>query len=169
MSVLKVVKYPDPVLKKVCAPVTAWTPELQVLLDNMCETMYADEGMGIAANQVGVSLRIFIMDENPEFKQPLIFINPEIVFESEETDDLEEGCLSFPGIRIAVKRPIKVVVKALDREQKEFLCEREGYAARCLLHELDHLNGITFFERISQLKRKIAEKKLAKFRHTAAM
>ncbi len=167
MALLRVVKYPDPILKKKCLPVTDWDDTLQTLLDNMLDTMYADDGMGLAANQEAISKRIFIMDENHEKTNPIFFINPEIVFESEEQVSEEEGCLSFPGIRVAVLRPHKVVVKALDRHGKEFLCEREGYSARCLLHEHDHLEGITFFDRISALKRKMAEKKLAKLRHTA--
>lgn len=167
MALLRVVKYPDPILKRKCLPVTEWDETLQTLLNDMLETMYADDGMGLAANQVAVSKRIFIMDEAPEAKSPIFFINPEIVFESEEKESAEEGCLSFPGIRIAVLRPHKVVVKAFDREGKEFLCEREGYPARCLLHEYDHLEGITFFDRISALKRQIAEKKLLKLRHTS--
>ena len=167
MTILKIVKYPDPILKKKCAPVTVFDSALQTLLDDMLETMYADEGMGLAANQVAVSRRIFIMDENPENPQPIFFINPEIILQSEELTEAEDGCLSFPGIRLSIKRPQRVVVKALDREGKEFICEREGYPARCLLHEYDHLDGITFFDHLSALKRRMAEKKLIKYRQTA--
>ena len=166
MPILRVVTYPDPVLKKICQPVTAFDGALQTLLDNMLETMYADNGMGLAANQVGVSKRIFIMDENPSQPNPIFFINPEIVFQSEELIDEQEGCLSFPGITVNVKRPQKVVVKAFDREGRAFLCERENYPARCLLHEYDHLEGITFFDRLSALKRKMYEKKLLKYRQS---
>ncbi len=166
MAILKVVKYPDPILKKKCLPVSEFDLTLSRLLDDMLETMYADNGMGLAANQIGVSQRIFIMDENPTEPNPLFFINPEIVFESEEWVDESEGCLSFPGITVNIKRPQKVVVKAFDREGLEFLCERENYAARCLLHEYDHLEGITFFDRLSVLKRKMYEKKLLKYRQS---
>lgn len=165
MSILKVVQYPDPVLKKVCQPVTAFDDQLQTFIDDLLETMYAEDGMGIAANQVGVTQRIFIMDENPrEVRDPIIFINPEIVFQSEDEVEDTEGCLSFRGVPVAVRRPNKVAIKALDRHGKEFICEREGYAAKCMQHEYDHLDGITFFEYISPLKRKMAEKKLQKYK-----
>jgi peptide deformylase len=169
MALLKIVKYPDPILKKKCQAVTVFDDALQTLLDDMLMTMYADQGMGLAANQVGVSKRIFIMDENPEEPQPIFFINPEIVLQSDELTEAEEGCLSFPGIRLVIRRPLRVVVKALDREGREFLCEREGYSARCLLHEYDHLDGITFFDHLSALKRQLAEKKLLKYRQTSSM
>ncbi len=166
MAILRVVTYPDPILKKKCLSVTEFNTELQTLLDDMLETMYADNGMGLAANQVAVSKRIFIMDENPATPNPIFFINPEIVFQSEELIEETEGCLSFPGIVVAIKRPQKVVVKAQDREGREFLCERENYPARCLLHEYDHLDGITFFDHLSALKRKMYEKKLLKYRQS---
>ena len=166
MTILKIITYPDPILRKKCQQVTEFDSSLQKLLDDMLETMYADQGMGLAANQVGVSKRIFIMDENPDNPQPIFFINPEIVLQSEELTEAEEGCLSFPGIRLMIKRPARVVVKALDREGREFICEREGYPARCLLHEYDHLDGITFFDHLSALKRKMAEKKLVKYRQS---
>ena len=166
MAILRVVAYPDPILKKKCQSVVEFDGALQTLLDNMLETMYADNGMGLAANQVAVSKRIFIMDESPSQPNPIFFINPEIVFQSEELIEESEGCLSFPGITVSIKRPQKVVVKALDREGREFLCERENYSARCLLHEYDHLEGITFFDRLSALKRKMYEKKLLKYRQT---
>jgi peptide deformylase len=166
MTILKIITYPDPILRKKCQQVTEFDSSLQKLLDDMLETMYADQGMGLAANQVGVSKRIFIMDENSDNPQPIFFINPEIVLQSEELTEAEEGCLSFPGIRLMIKRPARVVVKALDREGREFICEREGYPARCLLHEYDHLDGITFFDHLSALKRKMAEKKLVKYRQS---
>lgn len=166
MALLKVLQYPHPILKQPCLPVSDFNAELQQFLDDMLETMYADGGMGLAANQVGVSQRIFIMDESPAEPHPIFFINPEITLQSLEMITEEEGCLSFPGIRLNIERPLKVSMKALDRFGKEFICEREGYSARCLLHEYDHLNGITFFDHLSRLKRGLAEKKLAKFRHS---
>lgn len=168
MTILRVIQYPDPVLKKICEPVTEFDDRLQTFLDNLLETMYAEDGLGIAANQVGVSQRIFIMDENSRGeKSPIIFINPEIVFQSEEQVEDTEGCLSFRGVPVVVTRSKAVAVKAFDRHGQEFICERESYAAKCLQHEYDHLNGITFFDHISALKRKMAEKKLQKFKRTA--
>jgi len=167
-KILRVVQYPDPILRKACEPVTEFDGDLQTLIDDMLETMYADAGMGIAANQVAVSKRIFIMDEHSqEAPNPIIFINPEVVDQSEDEITEDEGCLSFRGLRIMVSRPRQATIKALDRNGKEFLCEREGYAARCMLHEYDHLQGITFFDHLSPLKRKMAEKKLQKFKRGA--
>lgn len=165
MSILKIVQYPDPVLKKTCEPIKEFDDRLQQFIDNLLESMYAEDGMGIAANQVGVSKRIFIMDENlRDSKNPIIFINPELIFQSEEKVEDTEGCLSFRGISVEVMRPRAVTIKALDRHGNEFICEREGYSAKCLQHEYDHLNGISFFDHISAIKRKMAEKKLQKYR-----
>ena len=152
-KILRVVQYPDPILRKACEPVTEFDNDLQTLIDDMLETMYADEGMGIAANQVAVSKRIFI--------------NPEVVDQSEDEVAEDEGCLSFRGLRLMLSRPRQATIKALDRQGREFLCEREGYSARCMLHEYDHLQGITFFDHLSPLKRKMAEKKLQKFKRGA--
>jgi peptide deformylase len=165
MAILKVVQYPDPVLKKICEPVTDFGDQFQKFIDDLLETMYAEDGMGIAANQVAVLKRVFIMDEDPHGgKNPFIFVNPEIVFQSEDQVEDTEGCLSFRGVPVVVMRARKVAVKAFDRHGKEFICEREGYSAKCLQHEYDHLNGITFFDHISALKRKMAEKKLQKYK-----
>jgi peptide deformylase len=169
MSILSILKYPDPMLKKVCTPITSsdfdFDFELQTFLDNMIETMYADNGMGLSANQVGSLKRIFIMDESDERNQPIIFINPEIIYQSEEMSEDQEGCLSFPGVMLKLKRPKYINVRALDRHGKEFILERADYPARCMHHEMDHLNGIHFFDHISALKRELAEKKLQKYLH----
>ncbi len=167
-KILRVVQYPDPVLRKVCEPVTEFDDKLQTLIDDMFETMYAEDGLGLAANQVSVSKRMFIMDERPNgVSNQIVFINPEFVYQSEEKVEDTEGCLSFRGLSVPVMRSKKVVMQALDRHGKEFLCEREGYSAKCLQHEFDHLNGITFFDYVSSLKRKMLEKKLQKFKRTA--
>lgn len=168
MCILKVIQYPDPVLKRTCEPVTQFDGEFQHFIDDLIETMYSEDGMGIAANQVGVLQRVFVMDENPrENHSPIIFINPEIIFRSEEHVEDIEGCLSFRGISVSVSRPKQVILKALDRTGKEFTFEREGYAAKCLQHEYDHLNGIHFFEHLSSLKRRLTEKKLQKYQRSA--
>lgn len=168
MSILPILKYPDPILKKVCEPVVATDftdNEFQLFLDNMIETMYADNGMGLAANQVGLLKRIFIMDESSEHNQPIIFINPEVISQSEEMTEDQEGCLSFPGVLLKLKRPKYMMVRAQDRHGNEFTLEREDYSARCIHHELDHLKGIHFFDHLSALKRELAEKKLKKYLH----
>ena len=167
MTILAIVQYPNPILKKTCLPVVEdLNGELQTFLADMIETMYADNGMGLAANQVNVSKRIFIMDESQDLNQAQVFINPEIVEQSEEQTEAQEGCLSFPSILLKIKRPKYIKMKALDREGKEFIIEREDYSARCLQHEFDHLNGITFFDHLSALKREFAEKKLKKYFRT---
>ena len=168
MAILAVVKYPHKVLKAPCVPVenSEINQNLQSFLDDMITTMYADNGMGLAANQVNVPKRIFIMDESPEQKQPIIFMNPEIMLQSEEMTEDQEGCLSFPGITLKIKRPKYIKMRALNREGEEFILEREDYSARCLHHELDHLNGITFFDHLSALKRQLAEAKLKKYLRT---
>lgn len=165
MSILKIVKYPNPILKKVCELVVEadFDDAFQAFLDNMIETMYADNGMGLAANQVAVSKRIFVMDDSPKMDNPIILINPEIMELSEENIDDPEGCLSFPGIALKIKRPKDVRMKAQDRHGNEFIIERSGYSAKCLHHEFDHLRGIHFFDHLSALKRDIAEKKLQKY------
>lgn len=165
MSILPIVKYPNALLKETCESVvsTDFTDEFQVFLDDMIETMYADNGMGLAANQVFLLKRIFIMDESPDLTKPTIFINPEIIFQSEETTEDQEGCLSFPGVLLKIKRPKYITMRALDRQGKEFTLEREDYIARCMHHEFEHLNGIHFFDHLSALKRELAEKKLKKY------
>lgn len=165
MSILPVVKYPSSILKEICEPVvsTNFTDEFQIFLDNMVETMYADNGMGLAANQVSVLKRIFIMDETSTLDKPIIFINPEIISQSEETTEEQEGCLSFPGVLLKLKRPKYISMRALDRHGNEFILEREDYTARCMHHEFEHLNGIHFFDHLSALKRDLAEKKLKKY------
>jgi peptide deformylase len=167
MAILTIVKYPHPALKKVCEPVASaeFTTDFQTFLDNMIDTMYADNGMGLAANQVATLKRVFIMDETPELNTPLVFINPEIIKQSEETTEDQEGCLSFPGVMLKIKRPKYISMKALDRHGKEFIFEREDYVARCMHHEFEHLNGIHFFDHLSALKRDLAEKKLKKYLH----
>jgi peptide deformylase len=167
MSILQVVKYPNALLKRHCEPVTTndFNADLQTLLDNMVETMYADNGMGLAANQVAQLKRIFIMDDSPSLKHPIFFINPEILVQSEELTEDQEGCLSFPGVYLKIKRPKYIKMKALNRHGEEFILEREDYPARCMHHEFEHLQGIHFFEHLSALRRELAEKKLKKYLH----
>lgn len=143
MAVRKIVKMDDPLLRKKCKPVTLFDEKLAILLDDMKETMYEFDGMGLAAPQVGVLKRIAIMDVNNMF---LELINPEII--KVEGEGFEyESCLSCGKIREVVKRPYKVTVKAQDRFGYEFILTGESWLARCICHELDHLDGILFFDK----------------------
>ena len=156
MAVLKIVKLGDPVLRQPTEPVTKITKKISRLIQNMIETMYAADGVGLAAPQVGVSKKIVVIDVGDG---PIVLINPKIVSGSGEDIDVE-GCLSIPGKQAYVKRMAEVVVKALDGEGKPIKIEGRGYLARALQHEIDHLNGILFIdlvdERISFLRRRIA-------------
>ncbi|MDR1026729.1 MAG: peptide deformylase [Lactobacillus sp.] len=168
-KVLEVYEYPHPVLKKVSLPVDKVDDELRAFLDDMLETMYASVGVGLAAPQVGVSKRIIVIDivqdsEEGIRGEPLYMVNPEIIWRSEEMICGEEGCLSIPGQRADVDRHQMVRVRYLDYhgECKEVLAE--DYLAVAIQHELDHLDGILYIDRISRLKRSMLLKKLAKER-----
>jgi peptide deformylase len=121
----------------------------------MFDTMYAEEGVGLAAPQVGVGQRVIVVDDHEDDSQPLALINPEIVEFSDDLDRAEEGCLSIPGLREIVERPFAVTVRALDRDGVPMEIEAEGLLARILQHEVDHLDGILFLDRVSPLKRKM--------------
>jgi peptide deformylase len=161
MSLLKVVHYPEPVLLKVGKPVTEFNDELKKLVADMFETMYDSKGVGLAAPQVAVSQRLFVMDcsggEDSEAK--IALINPEIIStEGEQYGD--EGCLSFPGLYQKVERGLRTVVKAQDVNGEHFELEVEDLEARCVLHETDHCDGIVFLDRMSALKRQLAKQKI---------
>lgn len=143
MAKRKVLKFPDERLRKVSKKVTEFDDELAELLDDMRETMYANDGMGLAAPQVGVPIRAVIMDISGNFFE---FINPEIVHVEGEQED-EEGCLSVGNFNDVVKRPLKVTVRAQDRLGYKYEITGEKYFARCVCHELDHLDGILFIDR----------------------
>ncbi len=143
MAKRKVLKFPDERLRKVSKKVTEFDDELAELLDDMRETMYANDGMGLAAPQVGVPIRAVIMDISGNFFE---FINPEIVHAEGEQED-EEGCLSVGNFNDVVKRPLKVTVRAQDRLGYKYEITGEKYFARCVCHELDHLDGILFIDR----------------------
>ncbi len=163
MAVLEIRKYPEEILKKKAQLVENIDRDLQRLIDDMIETMYAAPGIGLAAPQVGVSKRLIVIDvSTKEEKHPLIvLINPEIV----ETDgfmDSEEGCLSVPGYTSTIKRAEKVIVKGLDRNGKPVQIEGTGLLARALQHEIDHLDGVLFVDRMSSIKREFFKKKYRK-------
>jgi len=159
----EIVKYPDPVLEKPGEPVTEFNDELRALVDDMFESMYEAKGIGLAAPQIGLSKRLTVIDlsfkEKPEDK--IVLINPEIVFRAGKQHE-EEGCLSLPEIREKVTRAAKVRVKAQDLEGKWFEMEGEELLSRAFQHEIDHLDGILFFRRVSALKRDLILRKIRK-------
>jgi peptide deformylase len=161
--VLPIVKYPDPVLQRVALPVTEFDGKLQTLVDDMFESMYAAEGIGLAAPQVGVSKRLTVIDlsfkKKPEDK--IVLVNPEIIVREGKQFE-EEGCLSLPEIREKVSRAAKVVVRAQDATGKWFEKDAETLLSRCIQHEIDHLDGVLFIFRISMLKRDLALRKIRK-------
>lgn len=183
MAVLPIYVVPQPVLKKPAEVVSAITPDIRKLVDDMVETMYAARGIGLAAPQVGVSQRVIVMDvdqkrpdgsdhdedsDEDEDDAPLekgtvrVFINPEVVWESEEENVYEEGCLSIPGQYAPVTRPKQVRVKYMDLDGNTQEVEADGLLATCLQHEIDHVNGILFTDHLSSLKRDMLLRKLKK-------
>ncbi|MBI4263080.1 MAG: peptide deformylase [Acidobacteria bacterium] len=158
-----ILRYGAEVLHQPAAPVTEITPDIQRLIDDMIQTMYAAPGIGLAATQVGVPLRIFVADlsagRNPA--ELLTFINPELV-EREGTQLEEEGCLSVPGFNATVVRPARAVVKGLTRDGVEQLIEGTGLLARCFQHEMDHLEGALFVDRLRGLQKDLIVRKIRK-------
>jgi len=163
MSILPLVNYGAVVLRRPAEPVSAINEEVQKLIDDMAETMFAAPGAGLAAPQVGIPKRIIVLQspEDPSGKDFLTLINPEIV-STEGKVVTEEGCLSIPEFRMEVPRAEKVVVRALDREGKPIEMEGVGLMARVLQHEIDHLNGLLYIDRLSPAKRDVIKRKLKK-------
>lgn len=164
MSVLEIKRYPDRILRKKAEPVETLDRNLQRLIDDMVETMYAAPGIGLAAPQVGVSKRVIVIDvsHRDEERTPLVvLINPEIASAEGEAES-EEGCLSLPGYTTSVKRSEKVVVRGLDRKGKPLEIESGGILCRALQHEIDHLNGTLLIDRISSIKREFFKKRFQK-------
>ena len=165
MARLSILRYPDPRLHTVAKPVLAVDDRIRRLADDMLETMYASDGVGLAATQVDVHERLIVMDTSEQHDQPLVLINPEIVKRSEEMAVNEEGCLSVPQIYDRVERHARVTVRALDREGQALEFDAEGLTAVCVQHEMDHLLGKVFVEYLSLLKRdRIRTKMLKKTR-----
>jgi peptide deformylase len=164
MALRDILVVPDPMLKQVSKPVEAVDAELRALMDDMLETMYAAPGIGLAAIQVGVPKRVLVMDLAREDapKAPRCFVNPEILWASEETLPYEEGCLSVPEIYDEVERPARVKLRYLDYDGKQVEEEAEGLFAVCIQHEMDHLDGVLFIDHLSRLKREQAVKKVKK-------
>ena len=161
MAILDVLRFPDERLHTVAAPVETITPELQQIVDDMFETMYAEEGIGLAATQVDIHQRIIVIDVSEDREDQLVLINPEILEQSGSTG-IEEGCLSVPGSRALVPRAEWVKVRALDRHGKPFELEADDLLAICIQHEMDHLIGKLFVDYLSPLKRQRIRQKLEK-------
>jgi peptide deformylase len=169
MSTLTIVKYPDPVLLAVGKPVDSqdFGNGLAGVVEQMFETMYDAGGVGLAAPQVGISRRFFVMDtHDPERnRDPKVFINPQIIHvEGEQVGN--EGCLSFPGLYQEVQREMRVIVRAQDAIGREFEADLTDLAARCVLHETDHCDGIVFIDRVTPLKRQFARRKIKRLQQT---
>lgn len=145
----------DPILRRKADPVEQVDDDVRRLLDEMLATMYAADGVGLAAPQIGISRRIIVVDVHDPEVPAFGLINPRIVEYSEDLDRAEEGCLSIPGLRDIVERPARVVVEGLDRSGQPCRIEADGLLARALQHEIDHLDGILFIDRLSPLKRKM--------------
>ena len=162
MTQLTILRYPDPRLHTVAKPVATVDARLQTLVDDLLETMYAAEGIGLAATQVNVHERVIVIDVSEERDKPLVLINPQITWASDETKINEEGCLSVPGIYDGVERAVCVKVEALDLGGKIQTHEADGLLAVCIQHEMDHLIGKVFVEYLSPLKRNRIKTKMVK-------
>ena len=162
MALRTILCYPDPRLHKVAQPVQAVDARVHTLIDDMIETMYEAGGIGLAATQIDVHERLVVIDTSEERNQPMVLINPEITWMSDERVKGEEGCLSVPGIYDGVERATAVKVTALDRHGKSQSLEAEGMLAICIQHELDHLLGKVFVEYLSPLKQGRIKTKLVK-------
>lgn len=168
MAILNILEFPDPRLRTIAQPVAEVDNEIRQLVDDMFDTMYDAPGIGLAATQVDVHLRIVVMDLSEDNTEPLVFINPEFTVLTDETDVYQEGCLSVPGFFEDVQRPQQVKVNALDRNGEPFELIAEGLLAICVQHECDHLNGKLFVDYLSNLKRDRIRKKLEKQHRVAA-
>ena len=166
MSILNILKEPDPILRKKSTPVTTVDKSIKKLLYDMLETMYAAPGIGLAAAQVGVLKRLVVIDlaKDGEKKSPIFFVNPVITWKSDILEKKEEGCLSIPDYFAEIKRPNACHVKYLDQHGKEKQLKAEGLLATCIQHEIDHCDGILFIDYLSKLKRMFILKKLAKLK-----
>ncbi|MBN1780001.1 peptide deformylase [bacterium] len=153
----KIVTYPDPVLRLTADPVEIFDEALHDLLDEMQEIMYADDGVGLAAPQIGLSKRIIVLDDG---SGPMAFLNPEVISCNEETETVEEGCLSLPDIRVPVSRPTQVRVTAQDASGQPVTIDADGLLARIFQHEIDHLNGKLIIDHVSAVHKQLLRPKL---------
>ncbi len=165
MAIREIVLMGDPVLRQEGAEVTDFDEDLRHLVRDMFATMYHAEGIGLAAPQIGISQRIIVVDlrvEENEEPRSVALVNPKVVWASDEEDKESEGCLSIPGLEEVVKRPVSVRVEGQDPDGKDVVVEADGLFARALQHEIDHVDGILFIDRVSPLKRKMLLKKWKK-------
>jgi len=168
MALREILTVPNPVLKQVSTPVERVDDDLRRLMDDMLETMYAAPGIGLAAIQVGVPRQVIVMDlaRQDEPPEPRFFVNPEILWASDETAPYEEGCLSVPEVYDEVDRPARVKLRYLDYNGQEVVEEAEGLFAVCIQHEMDHLKGVLFIDHLSRLKRDRAVARVRKLART---
>ena len=164
MTIRPILTAPDPRLQAVSMDVETVDSDIRTLVDDMADSMYAAEGIGLAAIQIGVAKRILVidLDQKEGKKNPIPYINPKITWASEEMAVFEEGCLSVPEIWDDVERPARIKCEYLDRDGKKQTLEADGLLATCLQHEMDHLNGVLFIDHLSRLKKNMAIKKLTK-------
>ena len=164
MTIRKILTEPDPLLRQKSKKVEAVNNEIRSLMDDMLETMYQAPGIGLAAIQIGIPKNVIVMDlsKSDEKKNPLYFVNPEIINNSVNKATYEEGCLSVPGQFAEIDRPDKCKVKYLDYNGREKIMNTEGLLATCIQHEMDHLEGILFIDYLSKLKKNMIVKKLSK-------
>lgn len=161
MAKLELLHYPDPRLRTRAAPVAEVDERIRQLVDDMLETMYAASGLGLAATQVNVHLRVVVMDLSETQDAPLVLINPELTHAAGD-EDSQEGCLSVPGYFETVRRSARIGIRALDREGAPFELEAEGLLAVCIQHEMDHLQGRLFVDYLSELKRRRLRRRMEK-------
>lgn len=168
MAKLEILHFPDPRLRNIAKPVTVFDEPLRQLVADMLETMYAAPGIGLAAIQVNVAMRLLVVDVSEDQSQPLVFINPEII-EQSGVETMDEGCLSVPGFYEEVTRAERIRVRAQDTRGETFEMDADGLLAVCIQHEIDHLDGKLFVDYLSNLKRTRIRKKLEKQDRVAAI
>ena len=170
MTIRPILVAPDPRLKAVASEIAKVDGEIRTLIDDMLETMYEADGIGLAAVQIGVAKRVIVMDldQKDVKRNPRVFVNPKILWASEELASFEEGCLSVPDIWEDVERPARIRAEYLDRDGNKQTLEADGLLADCLQHEMDHLQGVLFIDHLSRLKRSMALRKLAKAKRQGA-
>ena len=168
MAIRQVVVWPDERLRQETKPVAEIDDRVRQLYRDLCDTMYDENGLGIAAIQIGEPVRMFLVEPKlagrAETDDPVCFINPEVVWQSEETQLSDEGCLSFPDVFVQVERPMRTRVRAIGIDGQPFEIDGEGLLARCLLHEYDHLTGKLLVDFVGPLKRQMIKRKLQKIR-----
>ena len=164
MAILDILEYPDPRLRKVAQPVAEVTDATRNIVSDMLETMYQAKGVGLAATQVNIQQRIVVMDLSEEGDTPIVLINPSFEGITEETSELQEGCLSVPGFYAVLGRIEKIKLSALNEQGEPYTMELDGLASVCVQHELDHLEGKLFIDQLSRLKQDRIKKKLQKNR-----